>query len=100
MQTAQNHHLAQQTSLKQLRLDVATADHSLELAEEHAKSHQTLTTALQREKVENRTQASTAAALGDQLKSETATTLETLKTVPQPTESTPNADPRNAQHAQ
>ncbi len=100
MQAAQDRRLARQTSLGRLRLDVAAADHSLELAEERAESHRALAAALQREEMENRTQASAAAALGDQLKSETAAALGALEAVPQPAESAPDADPRNAQHAQ
>jgi chromosome segregation protein len=100
MQAAQDRRLARQTSLGRLRLDVAAAGHSLELAEERAESHRAMATALQREETENRTQAAAAAALGDQLKSETASALGALEAVPGPAESAPDADPRNAQQAQ
>ncbi len=100
MQAAQDRRLARQSTLGRLRLEVAAADHSLELAEERAESHRALAGALQREEADNRTQAAAASALGDQLKNEISSALRALEAVPQPAASAPEADPHRTQQAQ
>ncbi|TMD89529.1 MAG: hypothetical protein E6I73_10340, partial [Chloroflexi bacterium] len=100
MQAAQDRRLARQSTLGRLRLDVAAAGHSLELAEERAESHQAMAEALRREEMENRTQAAAAAALGEQLENEMGVAQAALEAVPEPASPAVDADPRLAQQAQ
>ncbi|HSS92944.1 MAG TPA: AAA family ATPase [Candidatus Dormibacteraeota bacterium] len=100
MQAAQDRRLSRQHRLGSLRLELAAAGHSLELAEQRAESHQALAGAVQREEAENQRQAGAAGALRDQLASEIAQAAEHLKTLAVPVVSAPLPDPLEVQHAQ
>ena len=100
MQAALDRRLARQGTLGRLRLELAAAGHSLELAEERAESHRALSGALEREETENRRQASAADALHGQLRVEMAAAAHALDALPQPRAEPPVHDPHEAQHAQ
>jgi chromosome segregation protein len=100
MQAAQDRRLSRQNTLGSLRLELAAAGHSLELAEQRAESHKALAGAVQREEAENQRQAAAAGALRDQLASEIAQASEHLKTLAASGPSAPALDPLEVQHAQ
>ena len=100
MQAAQDRRLSRQNTLGRLRLELAAAGHSLELAEERAESHKALADAVRREEVESRRQAGVAEALRDQLRGEIARTVRELDAVPLPEPELVAEPPVDAQHAQ
>jgi chromosome segregation protein len=100
MQAAQDKRLARQGALGRLRLELAAADHSIELAAERAASHRALSDALQREDTENLRQAAAGEALHQQLSVEIDGAAQGLAGVPELLAETPARDPHEAQHAQ
>ncbi len=100
MQAAQDRRLAHQDTLGRLRLELAAADHSLELADERAESRRALVAALRRDEAENRRLAGAAEALRDQLQGEAAHAAGALESLVEPPPAQPQSDPAGAQHAQ
>ncbi|HEV3101033.1 MAG TPA: AAA family ATPase [Candidatus Dormibacteraeota bacterium] len=99
MQTAQDRRLNRQNRLGRIRLELAAAGHSLELAEERAESHRALAEALRRDDLDNHGQAEAAKALREQLMAEMASAVKALGAVPEPTHPDAAIDPAEAQHS-
>ena len=100
MQSAQDRRLARQNTLGRLRLELAAAEHSLELAAARTESHKAIAVALRRDDAENRRQADAADALRRQLQVELATALEALEAVPPPAPTPAEPDALDVQRAQ
>ncbi len=100
MQFAQDRRLARQNTLGRLRLELAAAEHSFELAGERAESHKAIAVALRRDDVENQRQAGAAEALRAQLREELAAAVEALEAVPPPAPLSPEPDATKTQQAQ
>jgi len=100
MQAAQDRRLAHQDTLGKLRLEMAAADHSLELADERAESQRALVAALRRDEAENRRLAGAAEALRDQLQGEAAQAARALESLAEPPPAQAQSDPAGAQNAQ
>ena len=100
MQSAQDRRLARQNTLGRLRLELAAAEHSFELAGERAESHKAIAVALRRDDVENQRQAGAAEALRAQLREELAAAVEALEAVPPPAPLSPEPDATKTQQAQ
>ena len=100
VQAAQDKRLSRQKTLGRLRLEVAGADHALELAEQRQESQKALADAIQREEAEDRRQAAAAQALGNQLDREIAQAVEELAKVPDNPTASVAVDTLAAQQAQ
>ncbi len=100
MQSAQDRRLARQNTLGRLRLELAAAEHSLELAAARTESHKAIAVALRRDDAENRRQADAADSLRRQLQVELATALEALEAVPPPDAAPAEPDALDFQRAQ
>jgi len=99
VQAAQDRRLSRQNTLGRLRLELAAAEHSLELAEERAESHRALAGAERRDDTENRRRAEAAEALRNQLTAEIAQAVAELEALPE-TPASVDIDPAEAHHAQ
>ncbi|HEX7264388.1 MAG TPA: AAA family ATPase [Candidatus Dormibacteraeota bacterium] len=99
MQAAQDRRLNRQNRLGRIRLELAAAEHSLELAEERADSHRALAEALRREDVDYQRQTEAAVALRGQLMAELALAVDALEAVPEAVPPPTAIDPAEAQHA-
>ena len=100
MQSAQDRRLARQNTLGRLRLELAAAEHSLELAGERAESHEAIAVTLRRDDVENQRQAGAAEALRAQLQEELAAAVGALEAVPPPAPLPPEPDATETQQVQ
>ncbi len=99
VQAAQDRRLNRQNMLGRLKLELAAAEHSLELAEQKAESHRVLADAVRRDEAENRRQAEAAEALRGQLQAEMTQALKELEALPE-TMASVAIDPSEAHHAQ
>jgi chromosome segregation protein len=100
MQAAQDRRLGRQNTIGRLRLELATAEHSLELAEERAESHRAMAEALRRDDVENARQAVAAEALRGQLGADIERASRALEAVAPLPEAPVEVDPHEVQHTQ
>ncbi len=99
MQAAQDRRLNRQNTLGRIRLELAAAEHSLELALERADSHRVLAEALRRDDIDNQRQAEAAKALREQLIAEVASAVKALEAVSEPAPPHMAIDPAEAHHA-
>jgi len=84
IQAAQDRRLARQRTLGRLRLDVAQAEHVLQLAEERAANQQALADAAGREEADGRARSAAAEAVRAQLAAELEQASLALSAVPEP----------------
>ncbi|HYM67664.1 MAG TPA: hypothetical protein VEW68_10260, partial [Patescibacteria group bacterium] len=99
VQAAQDRRLAKQRRLGRLRLDVAEAEHALQLAAERASNVRALAAGAAREEVEAQAQGSAAEALKSQLESELEAARRSLAGIAE-APSVPDAlDPAESQSA-
>jgi chromosome segregation protein len=84
IQAAQDMRLARQRTLGRLRLDVAQAEHVLQLAQERSANQQALSVAAGREEADGRTQSIAAGSVRAQLAAELEQASLTLDAVPEP----------------
>jgi chromosome segregation protein len=82
VQAAQDRRLGRQRNLGRLRLELAEAEHSLQLAEERASNQRALAEAARRDDSEHRTLAGAADALRVQLAAELDQARQALESVP------------------
>jgi chromosome segregation protein len=106
VQAAQDRRLGRQRTLGRLGLEVAAAQHALQLAEERALSQTALADAVRRDAAENRTLSAAAQALQSQLASELEQARTALEAVPEAPPPPAALDPalvqqarRDAEHA-
>ena len=99
VQSAQDRRLGRQHTLGRLRLDLAAAEHGLQLAEERAQGHQALAEAVRRQDVEHRARAAAADALQDQLSAEFESARAALEAVPEAPPPPAALDPAEVQRA-
>jgi chromosome segregation protein len=99
VQSAQDRRLGRQRTLGRLRLDLAEAEHGLQLAEERAQGHQALAEAVRRQDAEHRTRATAAGALHDQLSAEFESARAALEAVPEAPPPPAALDPAEVQRA-
>jgi chromosome segregation protein len=100
MQAAQDRRLGRQSTIGRLRLELATAEHSLQLAEERAESHRAMAQALRLDDVENARQAVAAEALRGQLGADIERASRALEAVAPLPEAPVEVDPIEVQHTQ
>src|SRR5207245_7545313 len=100
MQAAQDRRLGRQNTIGRLRLELASAEHSLELADERAESHRAMAEALRRDDVENARQAVAAEALRGQLGADIERASRALEAVAPLPEAPVEVDPLEVQHTQ
>ena len=84
VQAAQDRRLARQRTLGRLRLDLAQAEHVLQLAQERSANQQALADAVAREEAEGRTRSAAAEAVRSQLASELEHVSLALSAIPEP----------------
>jgi chromosome segregation protein len=106
VQDAQDRRLGRQRTLGRLGLELAAAQHALQLAEERAHNQRALADAVRREDAENRTFSAAAHALQGQLASELEQARKALELVPEAPPAPTALDPallqqarREAEHA-
>jgi chromosome segregation protein len=99
VQAAQDRRLGRQRKLGKLGLELAAAEHSLQLAEERARGQQALAESMRREDVDTRTQSAAAEALQVQLAAEFQQARSALEAVPEAPPPPPALDPATVQHA-
>jgi len=99
VQEAQDQRLARQRNLGRLRLDVAQADHALQLATERAASKQAMAESARRSQHENRTLVESAEALQRQLDSELEAAQRALESTDEVPPVPEAPDPAPAQEA-
>jgi chromosome segregation protein len=99
IQAAQDRRLGRQRSLGRLRLDVAQAEHVLQLAQERSANQRTLAEAAAREEADGRTQAAAAEAVRAQLTAELDQASGVLAAVPAPERLPEPPDQSGAVHA-
>jgi chromosome segregation protein len=83
VQAAQDRRLGRQRTLGRLGLELAAAEHALQLAEERANGQRALADAVRREGAENRAQAAAAQALHAQMSAEFEQARAALEAVPE-----------------
>ena len=93
LQAAQDRRLAKQRTLGRLRLDVAEADHGLELARERARNQRALVDAARREEAEVRASGVAAGSVQAQLSNDLAQARQAVEAVPQATAPVEVIDP-------
>jgi chromosome segregation protein len=99
VQAAQDRRLGHQRTLGRLRLELAAAEHGLQLAEERAQGQQALAEAVRRQDAEHRTRSAAADALHDQLSAEFESARAALEAVPEAPPPPPALDPAEVQRA-
>jgi chromosome segregation protein len=83
VQSAHDRRLGRQRTLGRLRLELAAAEHGLQLAEERAQGQRALAEAIRRQDAEHRALAAAAKALHEQLASEFESARAALEAVPE-----------------
>ena len=99
IQAAQDRRLGRQRTLGRLRLELATAEHGLQLAEERAQGQRALAEAVRRQDAEHRTLSAAAEALHDQLSAEFDAARAALEAVPEAPPPPAALDPAEVQRA-
>jgi len=99
VQAAQDRRIAKQRRLGRLRLDLAEAEHALQLSTERAQNLRALADAAEREEVEARSQSAAAEALRAQLQSELQGARQAVALVAEDAPTPPAPDPGQAQAA-
>jgi chromosome segregation protein len=99
VQAAQDRRLGRQRELGRLGLELASAEHALQLAEERAHSQRALADSVRREDAENRTLSAAAQALHGQLESEFEQARAALEAVPEAPPAPTALDPARVQQA-
>ena len=99
VQAAQDRRLGRQRTLGRLRLELATAEHGLQLAEERAQGHRALAESVRRQDAEHRTLAAAAEALHNQLSAEFESARAALEAVPEAPPPPAALDPAEVQRA-
>ena len=99
VQAAQDRRLGRQRTLGRLGLELAAAQHALQLAEERALSQRALADAVRREEAENRNLSVAAQALSGQLTSELEQARTALEAVPEAPPPPAALDPAIVQQA-
>jgi chromosome segregation protein len=99
IQAAQDQRLARQRTLGRLRLDVAQAEHMLQLAQERSANQRALAEAAAREDSDGRNQAAAAEALRGQLTTELEQAALALRAIPEPAPLPTVPDQSGATHA-
>jgi chromosome segregation protein len=99
VQAAQDRRLGRQRNLGRMRLELAEAEHSLQLAEERAQNQRALADATRREDAERQTQAAAADALRAQLAAELDQARQALEAVPVTPPVPAGPDAGDVQHA-
>jgi chromosome segregation protein len=99
VQAAQDRRLGRQRTLGRLGLELAAAQHALQLAEERAQSQSVLADAVRRDEAENRTLSTAAQALQRQLASELEQARTALEAVPEAPPPPAALDPALVQQA-
>jgi chromosome segregation protein len=99
VQAAQDRRLGRQRTLGKLGLELAAAEHALQLAEERANNQRALADAARREESDNRTLSQAAQALQGQLASELEQARTALEAVPEAPPPPAALDPALVQQA-
>lgn len=99
LQSAQDQRLARQRALGRIRLDVAEADHGLELARERARSQRALVEAAKREAAEAQTSTAAVQAVRAQLNADLGRAVHGLEAVPEAPAPPEPPDATLVQHA-
>jgi len=99
VQAAQDRRLGRQRKLGKLGLELAAAEHALQLAEERAHGQQALAESMRREDADTRTQSAAAEALRTQLAGEFEQARTALEAVPEAPPPPAALDPASVQHA-
>jgi chromosome segregation protein len=99
VQAAQDRRLGRQRKLGQLGLEVAAAEHSLQLAEERAHGQRALAEVVRREDSDNRTLTAAAQAVRGQLSAEFEQARAALEAVPEAPPPPAALDPAGVQQA-
>jgi chromosome segregation protein len=99
VQSAQDRRLGRQRTLGRLGLELAAAEHALQLAEERANGQKALAEAVRREDADNRTLSAAAEALRAQLAQEFEHARAALEGVPEAPPPPPALDPAVVQQA-
>ncbi len=99
VQAAHDRRLGRQRTLGRLRLELATAEHGLQLAEERAQGQRALAEAVRRQDAEHRTFSAAAEALHDQLSAEFESARASLEAVAEAPPPPASLDPAEVQRA-
>jgi chromosome segregation protein len=99
VQSAQDRRLGRQRTLGRLRLELAAAEHGLQLAEGRAQGQRALAEAVRRQDAEHHTLAAAAQALHEQLSAEFESARAALEAVPEAPPPPASLDPAEVQRA-
>ncbi len=99
VQAAQDRRLGRQREIGRLGLELAAAEHGLQLAEERAHSQRALADSVRREDADNRTLSAAAQALHGQLQAEFEQARAALEAVPEAPPAPTALDPARVQQA-
>lgn len=99
VQAAQDRRLGRQRMLGRLGLELAAAEHALQLAEERAHGQRALADSVRREDADNRTLSAAAEALGAQLAAEFEQARAALEAVPEAPPAPAALDPAGVKQA-